>query len=77
MSRFTQFVYRDCSRYSADEKTAVYDQIRKGPKTVSEIAEATGMDNMHVSHICRNIEGYGAIMKAGRYRGKVVYEVKA
>ena len=42
MSRFTQFVYRDCSRYSADEKTAVYDQIRKGPKTVSEIAEATG-----------------------------------
>ena len=76
MSRFTQFVFKD-AKYSAADKTAVYDLICEGPKTVSEIAEATGMDNMHVSHICRNIEGYGAIMKVGRDHGKVVYEVKA
>ena len=76
MSRFTQYVFKD-TKYTAEDKTAVYDLICDGPKTVSEIAEATGMDNMHVSYICRNIEGYGAIMKAGRYRGKVVYEVKA
>ena len=77
MSRYQHIVYKDTSRYTAEEKTAIYELIRQGPKTVAEIAEAVQMDNRHVSDICRNIEGYGAIMKAGRYRGKIVYGVKA
>lgn len=78
MSRFQYFIYKDCAKYKAEDKTAVYDEIRKGPKTVNEIAKATGIPNKHVSDLCRNIEGYGAIQKVGRGRqGKVIYGVKA